>query len=199
MANLSQRNPVGTVQMTKDDLPVILESHCVARTSLFEIETSVVRFSNGVERRLELLKQRSAGTVLVVPLLDNDTIIFIREYCAGIHSYELVFPTGTINEGEMAEEAAQRELKEEVGYGANSITRMSVLKIFPGHSDHRTHVFLAKALYPARLVGDEPEAVKIATWPLSALDTLIESEQVSEVRSLTALLLLQRGLTSSHK
>jgi ADP-ribose diphosphatase len=184
--------------MTKHNLPIILESRCVAKTAIFEIESSVVRFSNGVERTLELLKQRSVATVLVVPLLDSETLLLIREYCAGTHSYELVFPTGAVAVGEIIEEAVQRELKEEIGYGANRISRMAVLKVFPGHCDHQAHVFLADNLYPDRLVADEPETLEIAPWPLKALDELIETGLVCEVRSMSALLLLQRKLTRLH-
>ena len=131
---------------------------------------------------------------MAIPLLRNDSLLLIREYCAGTHSYELVFPTGSVEPDERLEDAVQRELREEIGYAANQLSRVAVLKVSPGHTDHKTYVFLAKNLYAASLVGDEPELPEIVEWPLTDVDELIESGQVSEARSIAALLLLQRAL-----
>ena len=59
--------------------------------------------------------------VAVVPMLDDDTVLLIREYAAGVHRYELGLVKGRIDAGETSLQAADRELKEEAGYGARSL------------------------------------------------------------------------------
>lgn len=58
---------------------------------------------------------------MIVPIVD-DHLILIREYAVGTESYELGFSKGLIDPGESVFEAANRELKEEVGFGANDLT-----------------------------------------------------------------------------
>jgi ADP-ribose diphosphatase len=51
--------------------------------------------------------------VIVVPMLDAQTALLVREYAAGMHRYELGLVKGRIDAGETPEQAADRELKEE--------------------------------------------------------------------------------------
>jgi ADP-ribose diphosphatase len=42
----------------------------------------------------------SCGAVLVVPMLDDDTVLMIYEYSGGTHRYELALTKGKIDAGE---------------------------------------------------------------------------------------------------
>jgi len=54
-----------------------------------------------VQRNYErLARGRSNGAVLIVPLLDDETVLLIREYSAGVHRYELGLPKGKVDVGE---------------------------------------------------------------------------------------------------
>ena len=133
-----------------------------------------------------------AGAVLVIPLLVNETLMLIREYMAGMDRYELGFPKGVIDPGETPEQAANREIREEIGYAAKRIELLRVLSVAPGYSNFKTHVVLATELYESRLPGDEPEDIEVVPWPLNDLDGLLEREDFVEARSLAALYLLDR-------
>ncbi len=60
-------------------------------------------------RQYERMLGSGRGAVMIVPMLDDETFLLVREYCAGTHSYELGFPKGLIDAGEQAEQAANRE------------------------------------------------------------------------------------------
>ncbi|UGY26660.1 ADP compounds hydrolase NudE [Bradyrhizobium septentrionale] len=178
----------------KHQLPKILESQVVASSTLFEIDSRLVQFSNGAKRRLERIKGRLGSTVLIVPLLDREMLILIREYCAGTHTYELTFPTGTIGRDEAIEEAADRELKEEVGFGAKRISWIKKLSVLPGHFEHETYIVLAEQLVPERALGDEPEEPTTVRWPVVDICALLQGGEFTEARSVAALLLVERLL-----
>ncbi|MGZ8152088.1 MAG: NUDIX domain-containing protein, partial [Methylovulum sp.] len=102
--------------------PTILNKTTVAKSRLFRIESLDIRFSNGEQRNYErLARGNSGGAVLIVPMLDVETVLLIREYSAGVHRYELGLPKGKIDSGESFLEAANRELKEEVGFGSRNL------------------------------------------------------------------------------
>lgn len=172
-------------------LPQILKKELVARTRLFGVEELHLRFSNGVERVYERLRRPPVHAVLVVPVLDADTVLLIREYGAGTERYELGLPKGALEADETIEQGANRELMEEVGYGAHDITVLKELTLSPSYMSHHITVVLAENLYPARLEGDEPEPIEVQPISLSALDDWVWRADFSEARSLAALYMVR--------
>ena len=85
--------------------PEILKADIVAESRLFKVEALHLRFTNGTERIYERMQGGHRGAVMLVPLLDDDTLLLVREYAAGTHSYELGFPKGVIDAGENAAQA----------------------------------------------------------------------------------------------
>lgn len=151
------------------------------------VEDIDLEFGNGERRQFYRVRAQGAGAVVVVPMLDDDTVLLVREYAAGVHRYELGLVKGRIDAGETPEQAANRELKEEAGYGARSLQRLRSLTLAPTYMSHQTHLVLARDLYPERLPGDEPEELEVVPWRLDALHELILREEFSEGRSIAAL------------
>lgn len=174
-----------------EELPEILESKVVARSRLFGIEELHIRFSNGEQRTYERLRTPPLAAVMCVPLLDDDTVVLIREYGAGMERYELTLPKGAYEHGEDWRQAADRELKEEAGYGARQLTLLKEMTLSPGYMGHRIRCVLAEDLYEERLPGDEPEPLEVLTWKLSALDELVAREDVTEARVIAALYMVR--------
>ncbi|HAY41606.1 MAG TPA: ADP compounds hydrolase NudE [Gammaproteobacteria bacterium] len=176
--------------------PTILKIETIARTRLFNIESIDLKFSNGVERQYERLRPPSSGAVLVIPMLDNDTVLMIYEYSGGTDRYELALPKGKIDDGETHIEAANRELMEEVGYGANKITFLKTMTLAPGYQSSTTHIMLAEDLYVASADGDEPEPLEIVKHKLSNLDNLVYNDDLTESRSIAALYMAKEILNN---
>lgn len=160
----------------------------------YRMERLDLEFSNGERRQFQRLHGRGHGAVIVVPLLDAETVLLVREYAAGMHRYELGLVKGRIDEGETALQAADRELKEEAGYGARSLLELRSLTLAPSYMSHQAQLVLARDLYPERLPGDEPEELERVPWRLDALHELILREDFSEGRSIAALFVVREWL-----
>lgn len=171
--------------------PKILNRKIIAQSRLFTIEAQDLEFSNGATRHYERLirGKGSYGAVLIIPMLDAETVLLIREYSAGVERYELGLAKGKIDQGETALQAANRELKEEVGYGAHKIKQISSFSIAPSYMEHMTEIMLAEDLYPEKLPGDEPEDLQVIPWKLANIAELVDNEQCTEARSIAALYL----------
>lgn len=168
-------------------LPTILATHELDFGGRFHMEQLDLEFSNGAKRTYERMKSRGRGAVIVAPMLDADTILLVREYACGLHRYELGLVKGRIDAGETPEQAAERELKEEAGYGARKLSVLRSISLAPTYMSHQTWLVLAEDLYPERLAGDEPEELEVVPWKLDALHELMLLEECSEGRSLAAL------------
>ncbi len=167
--------------------PVIDSREIIAKTRLFAVEALELTFSNGEQRSYERLVSGPHGAVLVVPLIDPETILMIREYSAGTERYELALPKGRLDPGESLAEGANRELAEEIGYAANTITELNSFSISPGYMSHTIEVLLAEDLYEKTAIGDEPEPLEVVPVKISNLHQIILREECSEARSIAAL------------
>ncbi|MCO6442427.1 MAG: ADP compounds hydrolase NudE [Nitrococcus mobilis] len=180
--------------------PITMQRRIVARSRLFQVEAVSLRFSNGVEAEYERLTPGagSVGAVLIVPILEGDTVLLVREYAAGTDRYELGLPKGRIEQDEEPLSAAARELREEVGYAAGRLTPLRLLTLAPGYLSHQTQVVLAEQLYPDCLEGDEPEALEVVSWPLSDLAGLLACEELTEARTIAALFMVREHRLRPH-
>lgn len=179
--------------------PPIVHSTRLAETSHFlKVELLDLEFSNGERRVYERLKSSGLGAVIIVPMRDDDTVLLVREYGAGIDRYELGLPKGRLDRDETVEQGANRELKEEVGFGARELHILTTLSLSPAYMTSMTHVVLARDLYPERLPGDEPEELEVVEWKLSRLHELIGHPDVSEGRSIAALFIAREYLAGRY-
>ncbi|MCS4285277.1 ADP-ribose diphosphatase [Pseudomonas sp. BIGb0278] len=183
--------------------PTVLSREIVANSRLFRVESVELRFSNGVERTYERLVGRGNGygAVMIVAMLDAEHAVLVEEYCGGTDEYELSLPKGLIEPGEDVLAAANRELKEEAGFGARQLEHLTELSLSPGYMSQKIQVVLATDLFEERLEGDEPEPMGVDKVNLRELSALAMHPQFSEGRALAALylvrdMLTQRGLLS---
>lgn len=176
------------------ELPKILARRSLDYGGRFKVEQVDLRFSNGVERTYERMPTRGHGAVVVAAMKDAHTLLLIREYACGLHRYELGLVKGRIDRGETPEQAAVRELKEEAGFGARSITVLRAMTVAPTYMEHQAWLVLAEDLYPARLPGDEPEELEVLPWRLDELDQLILRDDCSEGRSVATMFIVREFL-----
>ncbi|OOG54395.1 ADP compounds hydrolase NudE [Rhodanobacter sp. C03] len=174
--------------------PIIHATRDVTDSHFLHVEQLDLEFSNGERRTYERLKSGSLGAVIIVPMLDDETVLLVREYGAGVGRYELGLPKGRLDQDETAEQGAERELKEEIGYGARRLKILHDLSLLPSYMTHVAHVVLAQDLYPERLIGDEPEELDVVPWKMSELHTLLGRDDVTEGRSIAALFMAREYL-----
>ncbi len=178
--------------------PEILSCKELTKTRLFRVEELQLKFSNGVERTYERLGRFGDGhrAVMVVPLLDEHRVLMIREYAAGTEDYQLTLPKGLVEPGETLVEGANRELKEEAGYGAKDWEVLTRFTLSPNYMCNSIEVVVAKNLYEEKLEGDEPEPLGLEIVSFDQLLELSERADFSEARALAALFLAREKLQS---
>jgi len=118
----------------------------------------------------------------VLPFVDRDTVLLIRQYryVAGRATWEM--PTGGVHAGEALEDAAQRELAEETGHRAQRLTRISTYHTSKSVVDETAHLFVGEELVAAPVRPDDTEFIAVRPFPFaSALDMVLSGEIVDSM------------------
>lgn len=176
---------------TEQQKPEVLAVRLAAKTRIFEVQEVDLRFANGTERTYERLTPSRKPAVMVLPI-ENGELIMVREYAVGPERYELTCVKGLIDAGETPEQAARRELQEEIGLTVAKLTPLRALYSSPSHMFGQMFVFVAQDLRASKLDGDEPEPLIPVRIPLVRLDELIDDDALGNSQTLSALMLLQR-------
>lgn len=176
--------------------PKVLSEAICAESQIFTVQAQQLQFSNGTEVTFERLLGSPQGAVLIVPLLNDETLLLIREYGAGVGRYELGFPKGKIDPGENWEQAAIRESQEEVAHLPQTVKYLDKVTLAAGYMDHHTHIILATDLLPQSAEGDEPEPLEVVPWALRDWPELLVHPDFTEGRAYAALTLVlkEKGL-----
>lgn len=179
--------------------PKIHSITSLVKTRCFHIEQLELTFSNQENRTYERLVGSDQGAVLVVPMLDDDTVLMVYEYCGGTDRYELGCVKGKIDAGETAIQTAARELTEEIGYQANTLELLKTVTLAPGYQSNFTHIVLARGLTFVGIsdTGDEPEPLVVVKKSLSNLSDWVYDKDLTEGRTLAALYLTKDFLQNA--
>lgn len=144
---------------------------------------------------------RSPGAVGVLPLWCDGTgqvrVLLLRQYRPVLNTSVIEIPAGMRDvAGEEPSATALRELAEEVGRHAEHLEQVLDMLPSPGMSDGTTVIFLATGLteVPRQAHGPEEEYLEILELSLHEALVAIEQGQITDAKTVVALLLAQRRL-----
>jgi ADP-ribose pyrophosphatase len=137
------------------------------------------------------------GSVAIVGVTRDRQVLLLRQSHHAIQRTLLGIPAGTLEPGETPEACALRELLEETGYRAGTLTQLASYFTSPGYSDERMTIFRADDCEPAGGTIDPDELIRLTLVPLAEIPQLVEPgpNQIQEAKTLIALLLLLSGET----
>jgi ADP-ribose pyrophosphatase len=129
----------------------------------------------------------------VVALTPASELVLVWQYRFGTQSLTLELPGGVVDAGETALEAARRELGEETGYGAPTLTPLLATHANPALQGNVCHSFLAEgATVQGHPHFDDNEECEVVLVPLADAPALVEGGHVTHslcVAAIQALLL----------
>ncbi|MEM7555141.1 MAG: NUDIX hydrolase [Cyanobacteria bacterium P01_A01_bin.84] len=127
----------------------------------------------------------------VLPVTDNQEIVFVRQYRYAIDDFFVELPAGSFDpEKEDPKTAALRELEEETGYVAPHLQKIATLYDRPSKDTNKTHLFLAeKVTKSGKQKFDITEDIEVLLIHKDAILEKIYSGEISVNGTVSALLI----------
>lgn len=171
----------------------LIDRQTVARGSFLTMTRDRVEFPDG--RTLELDLVRHPGAAAVVPILDDGSVLLVRQYRHAADGWLLEVPAGKLDAGEAPETAAARELEEEAGQRAGELVSLGWIWPSPGFTDEVIHLFAARKLAPVSQRLEEDELLTLEQVPFARAVEMATSGEIADSKSVCALLRAARLLT----
>jgi ADP-ribose pyrophosphatase len=164
-----------------------LESRRVYAGKVVSVDVDQVEEPGGVRAVREVL--RHPGSVAVLAVHADGRLVLVRQYRYPVDDDVWELPAGRLDPGEGPEEAARRELVEEVGLEAAELTRMSVFYTTPGFCDEVMYLFRATGLTSVTARPEEDERIEAREVSLEEARAMIDRGELREAKTLVAVLM----------
>lgn len=149
------------------------------------IDVDEVQLPTGERTTFEV--DRSVPFTVAILVQDGADLLLARQYRYPIDRWILDLPGGAAELGEVPEQAARRELEEELGLVASELIPLHRFFANPGRSVWATHLFFATGVREGRAsAGDPSERVELARTPRVELDRLLVEGEITDPALLIA-------------
>ena len=152
---------------------------------IINVRLDDVLLSDGKEHFREVVEH--PGGVVIIPMLDNDTIILVRQWRYPVGQELIEFPAGKLNKGENPFLAAKRELEEETGFIANSWESLGFIYTVPGFCDEKLYLYKAWDLIPSKTNLDYGEIVESHTFSIREACQMIKEGKITDAKTIAGL------------
>jgi ADP-ribose pyrophosphatase len=159
----------------------------VFKGKLLKVYVKKERLPHGYMATFEMI--RHPGASLIVPFLDKNTVILLRQLRPVINSYIYEFPAGTLDKGEPPLACARREIIEETGYSAKRFTLLGAIYPVPGYSTEKIFIYKAEGLKQVERTPEEDEVIQHMTITRSAVRKLFRQGKIVDAKTICGLAL----------
>lgn len=132
------------------------------------------------------------GAVLILPMLDAETVLLIKNYRYAVGRTLLELPAGTLEKGELPLDCAGRELQEETGYLAGKLAPLGTFYTSPGVLSEQMFAFVATDLEPTEQALQEGEDIEVLPTKFADAVRMIREGRIVDGKTVAALLWHER-------
>ncbi|MEM7437899.1 MAG: NUDIX hydrolase [Myxococcota bacterium] len=128
------------------------------------------------------------GAAVILPVLDDGRVVLIRNLRRIVGKTLWELPAGTLEPGEAPEICAARELEEETGFRAGTMTGLTEFFASPGVLNERMYGYLATDLEKTSQNLDEGEEIEVFPTPTWQVRDMLKEGHIEDGKTIALLL-----------
>lgn len=150
-----------------------------------EILNVDVELPDGNKSNRDIIKH--PGACAIIPFLDNETVLLVEQFRKPLEKTILEIPAGKLDKGEEPLKCAYRELEEETGYKAKSMTYLGSIATAPGFCDEIIHLYKAENLSIGSKCCDEDEFTQVKSFSLKEVKSMVREGKIIDTKTISIL------------
>ena len=158
---------------------------------IFSVKTGLVVLEDGSEAQRDIVEHH--GGVAVVPVIGDD-VALIKQFRISIGREIVEIPAGKLENGEVPEDCARRELEEELGYRANDLILAHSYYSSVGFTNEPMHIYLAVELNESKQKPDWDERIQILKYPIREIENKLINNEFEDSKTIIGLYAMLRYL-----
>jgi ADP-ribose pyrophosphatase len=162
-----------------------LKTEYLYKGKIIDLKIEDVILPDGKKAKREIISHPGGSSVICEK---DGKILLVKQFRAPYKEVVLEIPAGKLNPGENPEETAIRELEEEGGIKAKSVTLLFKFYPSPGYTDEIIYVYKAEDFIETKQNLDEDEFLSSAWYTKEELKNMIENGEIKDGKTLIALL-----------
>jgi ADP-ribose pyrophosphatase len=164
-----------------------MESDIVYDGRLFKVARRNVVLPNGEKTTRDIVVH--PGAAAIVPVMGDGSIVMIKQFRLAAEKHIWEIPAGTLEEGEPPETCAFRELREETGYRAGKMRKLTSIYPSPGYVNEIIHIYVATNLWKemAQMMDDEDITTELV--PPDKIRKMIYAGEITDAKTIVGLMM----------
>ena len=163
-----------------------LSSRLIYEGRAVKLRVDTVKMPDGRETTREIVEH--SDCVAIVAIDADENILLVNQFRKPVEKELLEIPAGGIDNGEDAETAVRREMREETGYLPRKVEQLGGFYSAPGYCSEYLYLYLATDLTPSQLYAEDTESIKLVPVAISQIPGLIDSGSICDAKSIVGLL-----------
>jgi len=165
----------------------VLATRRVYEGKVLSLDVDEVEEPGGVRATREVV--RHLGSVAALPVHEDGRLVLVRQYRYAVDALVWELPAGRLDPGESVEDAARREMEEEVGLRPRRLEPLATFYTTPGFCDERMHLFRATGLTAVTARPEADERIESGAFTRVEVEEMIRRGEIREGKTLVALLM----------
>ena len=158
---------------------------------VFSVEVGRLTFPNGTAHEIAVVRHRPS--VVLIPMVDSERVVLIRQYRPAIARTMWELPAGTTDPGESPDEAAARECEEEIGLVPGKLERLGGFFPTPGFCDEELVFYRVSDLREpsgTRRSPDEDEDIQPKVVTIAEARSMVARGDIIDLKTAFGLTLI---------
>jgi len=186
----AEENAAGSPAIDAHLIEHRIDSEQVFQGKLLDVRRDRVRLPDGHEATREYIVH--PGAVLIVPELDDGSLVVERQFRYPNRAVFTEFPAGKLDPGEAPLATAKRELLEEAGYTATTWTHLGRIHSVVSYSTEAIDLYLAQDLMHVGANLDHGEFLEVVTMRYDDIVAAASRGEITDAKTIATLFHLQR-------
>ncbi len=165
-----------------------IDSKLIYEGKILNLRVDTVKGPKGVTQR-EIIDHSEAVTI--IPFQKPNRIYLIHQFRKPTEQVLIELPAGCMEPNEDPIIAAERELKEETGFLADSLIKVGEMYMAPGFCNEYMHFYIAEGLQPGETNMDIDEYMELKEYKLEDLKEMIKEKKIIDAKTVLGVYFIE--------